>query len=62
MALSAGFMHSLYYYNLFFLTRLLTTHMGFPHQKILHFSMDINQVSYNLIHFDTNYLELVQTP
>ena len=55
-------MHSLYYYNLFFSHKTLTTHMGFPHQKILHFSMDINQVSYNLIHFDTNYLELVQTP
>lgn len=24
--------------------------------------MDINQVSYNLIRFDTNYLELVQAP
>ena len=24
--------------------------------------MDINQVSYSLICFDTNYLELVQTP
>lgn len=24
--------------------------------------MDINQVSYSLIYFDTSYLELVQTP
>ena len=34
----------------------------FPHQAILQFLADTNRMTYNLIHYDNNYLELVQTP
>ena len=51
--------------NCFFYTHisLLTPNMWvFPHQVILQFLAATNRMTYNLIHYDINYLELVQTP
>lgn len=40
----------------------VTKRVSFPHQAVLQFSVDTICASYNLILFDTNYLELGQTP
>ena len=39
-----------------------TKGVGFPCQAILQFSANTNRVFYNLIHSDTNFPELMQTP